>query len=358
MKLQHIIDSAVAMYENGKAIHLMGPPGCGKSQIVENEIFQALQAAYDEVFGFVKFTLADIDAVDVRGFCIPTKDANGKPIAVFTQSAIASAIEATGCERGILFFDERAQAETLTQKAIAPVLQDRVIGNYHLLEGWWIISASNRTTDRSGANKPLAHVTNRERIINVDADIDGVVKFLERKSYHPLCIAFAKARPGVVITNEVPTKDGPYCTPRSFESVCDYLTSHVNTTEDAICNDAITQELMSGDVGEGTAMEMFSFFKVANKLPTKDEIIKNPKKAKVPKDNELDAQYAAMQLCVHHATKDTVDSFFEYITRLKLELQTSAAKSLLEKGGGTLLNSKALSKFIAENRALVINSMS
>jgi len=123
-------------------------------------------------------------------------------------------------------------------------------------------------------------------------------------------------------------------------------------------DDGVTQELVMGDVGKGAAAEMFSFFKTVNKIPTIDEIKKNPMKAKLPKPEELDAQYAVMQMIVHNADAKNIDTLFTYIQRLNLELQTSAAKSLIEKTGGALLNSKAITDFISKNRTLIVNTLS
>jgi hypothetical protein len=94
--------------------------------------------------------------------------------------------------------------------------------------------------------------------------------------------------------------------------------------------------------------------KVADDLPTIEEILARPGKAKCP--DRLDAAYAGVQLCLHHADANNIDKIWEWTERLPLELQTSAAKSMLDRSGGQLLNSKRLGKWITKNRALVLQT--
>ena len=73
----------------------------------------------------------------------------------------------------------------------------------------------------------------------------------------------------------------------------------------------------------------------------------------------LDAAFAAAQMCLHHADKDNIEPIWIYVERLPRELQVSTAKKLADpkKGGGLLLNSKRLGKWISENQALIMNTM-
>jgi hypothetical protein len=118
------------------------------------------------------------------------------------------------------------------------------------------------------------------------------------------------------------------------------------------CDDFV-QEVIAGGIGKGAAADFLAYISVANKLPKIEEIYKDPMKAKLPLPDELDAQFAAAQLCVHHANVDTVEKLFTYVTRLNRELQTSTITRMSEKGKGILMNSPALNKWLAENSALV-----
>ena len=170
-------------------------------------------------------------------------------------------------------------------------------------------------------------------------------------------ITFAERRPDVVFSND-PVKDvnKPRCTSRSLTEAGKYHTMGLGDTM-ALPSDAVTQAIVAGHVGDAAAAQMFAFFKVADELPEIAEMESTPMLAKVPSAERIDAHFAAAQMVVYHANKDNVDNLFTYATRLNKELQTTIAKQLLAKGGGSLLNSKVLGKWIVENPALITNSL-
>lgn len=358
--LNAILKSTIPLYENRAAIHYKSPPGVGKSDTVKQQ-HELLEKTYGEEFGLTTVYLTSYDAPDIRGFAVPHKNPDGSAVTVFTKSPILTAIEATGLQRGILYLDERDQSDAIVQKAIAPTVYDRTIGDGKLPDGWWVISSSNRMSDRAGVVRPPMHLINREVILDIDFDVDGWAAWATNHGVHPMMVAFGRSRPGQLSVDELPRDPVQFCSPRSATRAGHYLAQIAGVNADGDPNmhlpdDDTTQQIIQGYVGKAAAAEMFGFFKVANELPDKNEILNSPQTAKLP--DRMDAQYAAMQMCIHHADADTVNPLFEYITRLSLELQTSAAKTLIEKSEGVLLNSEALTKFIRENRALVINTMS
>lgn len=357
MKLNELVKSAGALYKSGTALHLIGPPGVGKSDVIRHELRTALSDMYNEEFGFHDILLPTIDAPDIRGFLVPTKDAQGVATSFFTRSAVLpSRAYLAQHPRGIMLLDERNAADMLTQKAVAPAVLDKRFGEEQLPAGWWVISASNRVEDKSGVIKPPRHLVNRERTIPIDPSVDAWATWAEEKGLHPMLVAFAKRNPGVVFSNSVPAADGPFCTPRSFVSAARLLTEVAgvdvdgNPNMDIQVNDVI-QQAVAGDVGDGASAQLFGFLKIADQLPTIQEIEADPKKAKCPTD--LSAAYAAAQICLHYADAKRIDKLWAYCERLPKELQVSAAKSLIDKGGGTLLNSQALNKWITQNKALI-----
>lgn len=358
MKLIELVKSAAMLYASGTALHLVGPPGVGKSDTIKHQVRAALQAAHGgEEFGFHDVLLPTIDAPDIRGFLIPSKGADGTPTSFFTRSAILPSKEYLARHpRGIMVLDERNAADLLTQKAVAPVVLWKRFGEEYLPKDWWIVSASNRKEDKAGVITPPSHLRNRERQINIEPDVHSWSVWAEEQHIHPMLIAFAKKSPGIVFGDMPPKNEGPFCTPRSFTSAANLLAqaagvdANGNPNVDIPVNSLVSQ-MVSGDIGEGATAELFAFLKVADELPSIDEIIADPTKAKCP--TNLSAAYAAAQLCVHYAEAGTIDKLWQYNERLPKELQVTTAKSLISKGGGVLLNSKALTKWISQNKALI-----
>lgn len=357
MKLLDLVKSAVTMYKTGTSLHLVGPPGVGKSDSIKIDVRAVLSAHFGEEFGYHDCLLPTIDAPDIRGFLVPTKDKDGTPTSFFTRSAILPSKEYLAAHpRGVFLLDERNAADMLTQKAVAPCVLNKRFGEESLPEGWWIVSASNRTSDRSGVTKPPKHLVNRERTLQIEPDVHSWSVWAESKNIHPMLIAFAKQKPGIVFTDKVPDGDGAFCTPRSFVSAAHLLADVAGLDADGNPNMDIPvtnliAEMVSGDIGEGGCAELFAFLKVADQLPTIGEIEADPTKAKCP--TELSAAFAAAQMCVHYAKDTNLDKLWIYTERLPKELQVTTAKSLVAKPGGLLLNSKALTKWVASNKALI-----
>lgn len=364
MKLNQLPLAIVSLYQAGTAMQLLSGPGMGKSETIRYDCIAALEAHYGEEFGLVEEHLATRDAPDIGGFMVPSKDEDGRAVSKYTLPYIMARVEAqvaAGKKRGILFLDEFMQADHLVQKAAAPLILDGNIGEWNLPDGWFVMLASNRTDDGAGANKVLTHIVNRMGNLDVEFDLDALMRWGERPhvDMHPMLMAFWKAKPGIIYSDKTPKDGKPFSSPRSQAAAGKYIRTVLGEGNQSmhIPDDEITQQVIAGHVGAGVAAEMFAFFKVANELPTPEEIEADPQKAKRPDDTRLDAQYAAMTMCVYHANENNVDAMFQYITRLSRELQTSAAKSLLEKKGGALLNSPSLSKWIVKNKALVMSTV-
>jgi hypothetical protein len=349
----------VNWYASNTALHLVGPPGCGKTTVAEIDFPKMLGEHFSEVFGVHAETCTTVDAPDVRGFLVPSKDEKGRGISYFTRPAIMPTREYLDAHpRGLLILDERSQSQLLTQTALGPVVLSKQFGEHYLPEGWRIISTSNRLSDKSAVIRPPMHLINREATVEVEFDIDSSAHWWEAHDMHPMGVAFAKAHPGC-FAKDVPSEPKPYNTPRSYTMAWDYLKNVAGFDTDGnpnmkIVTDHISQEFVAAYIGDGSASELFAFLKVADDLPTIEEILAKPHKAKCP--DRLDAAYAGVQLCLHHADANNIDKIWEWTERLPLELQTSAAKSMLDRSGGQLLNSKRLGKWITKNRALVLQT--
>jgi len=358
MRLLDMTKSVKAIYESGVALHLKSAPGIGKSDWTEHDLVDTLSAAYGEQFGFHKCMAPTIEAADVRGFLIPTKDANGKPTSFFTRPAIMPSEDYLEKHpRGVYFIDENDSADLLTQKALSDVRLNKRFGDYQLPKGWMIVSASNRKSDRAGVVATLSHNRNRECTIQVDSDPVSWAVWAEKHRVHPMIIAWVKQRPSIAFSGEVPKNDEPFASPRSISMANSILSCGAKRDDRGelidmeLPSDSVTLALVAGCIGESVAAELMGFLKIHDQLPTIDDILADPMKAKCP--DSLAPAYAAMQICLHYTKPGNVEKLWLYVERLPKELQVSAAKSLIEKGGSTLFNSVALTTWISKNRALI-----
>lgn len=347
MLISGLTDNVLTKVFNARVSMLMlSKPGHAKTAWSE-------QFATRKGLGLVPFVGTQIDAPDWRGYAIPTKNAAGIPVTKFTLPPAMEMMARTGKSQGILLLEEFLQSDHLVQKAQASAFSERMIGEHPIPEGWVVWALSNRVGDRAGTNKILGHVTNRVTIFEVYNGIVPWAKWAVENNIHHMYIGFAQYRPGLVFDSDTPANpEKPYITPRSYTNACRFHMQDLDPSAE-LPTDEVTQEFIRGFIGEGAAAEFFSYLKVDEELPTIEQIRDSPMTAKLPPKERLDAQYAAMQLVIHHATPETIDPLFKYVERLNKELQTSTVKQLIDKSGGALLNSKALTAWIAANRALV-----
>jgi hypothetical protein len=361
MRILDLLKVTERLYESGAAVHIVGPPGGGKSSVIRNEVVNILSARYNESFGCAVSVAPTLDAPDYKGFLVPTKDAAGNPISVFTRSPeIPSESYLAAHPRGIMLIDELSSSEHLTQKALAGVILEKTFGNHKLPDGWRVWCASNRAADRAGALRMLSHIRNRTLEITLEADALSWAVWAEANGIHPLIISWAKQSPTVAFVEEVPNTDRPFSTARSVALAAKILQvgmrrdSEGRLTDMELPTDSLVQQAVYGAIGEGAGANLFGFLQVWDKLPTLEEILNDPKGAKCPQ--ELSAGWAAGQMCLHFSAKDNIDKLWTYIERLPREIQVSMAKSLLERSGSALLNSPALISWIHKHKALITAS--
>ena len=129
--------------EKQRPIFLMGPPGIGKTAIME-QIAQELGVA------LVSYSMTHHTRQSALGLpFIEHKTYGGREYAVseYTMSEIIASVydtmEATGLKEGILFLDEiNCVSETLAP-AMLQFLQYKIFGRHRVPEGWIVVTAGN-----------------------------------------------------------------------------------------------------------------------------------------------------------------------------------------------------------------------
>lgn len=338
------VANLLPVFETDTSVLFIGPPGIGKTSRV-------VQFGEEVGVPIVVAAATGKDSTDAAGFPVPIKEENGERVTRYTVSPIVTAIRDTGSERGILLLDELPQADTLMQKALTPAFFEKRLGDSKIPPGWAVWATGNRVQDRAGVNKIVSHQRNRISIVEVAADLEGFVRWATKNLLHHMIIAFARFRPDVVFTNEVPSGEDPYATPRSIARAERLLAYRARGSE--LPTDPVTKAFVAGLIGEAATAELFAFLATHQFLPEPEEIVEDPENARVPPSEEIGAHFAAASLAVSLTDGKTAEAVARYVNRLNREMQASSFLSMISSQGGAALNSPTLRNWMVQNRALI-----
>jgi hypothetical protein len=277
---------------------LWGPPGVGKSSIVK-------QIAKEKSWKVIDYRCSTRDPVSMMGLPdISAHTTRWKVPDEFPQ------IERDGAE-GILLLDEINAAPPMMQAAAFGLVLDRQVGEYRLPKGWRVVGAGNRKSDKAAAQAMPTALGNRFAHIGVVADLECTVAHFAAKRLPAMLIAFLRFRPGLL--HEMGEGDNmAFPTPRTWEEL-----SKVMDVED----DMLRLRAFAGYVGEGAAGELENFIKLSSDLPSVDNIVRDPRNARLPKNTA--AQFAITAALAHHADERRLPAMDIYVRRLPREFQVT-----------------------------------
>ena len=177
-----------------RPVLLMGPPGIGKTQIME-QISKEMQIA------LVAYTITHHTRQSAVGLpFISEKSYGGQTFSVteYTMSEIIASVyekmEQTGIREGILFIDEiNCVSETLAPTMLQ-FLQGKTFGNQKLPEGWIIVAAGNPPEYNKSVREFDVVTLDRLKKIDVEPDFPAWKEYAYRQEIHPAVISYLELR--------------------------------------------------------------------------------------------------------------------------------------------------------------------
>jgi hypothetical protein len=272
-------------------VFIWGGPGIGKSAIVRH-------LAADSALPLQDVRALLLDPVDLRGLPFLGQDGRSK-------WATPEFLPQGGS--GILFLDELNAAPAMVQAGCYQLVLDRKLGEYTLPEGWAIIAAGNRDSDRAVTTRMPTPLRNRFVHLEFEIDLQDWSEWAIEAGIRPEVIAFLRFRQELLSAFDRDANAFP--SPRSWEFVSRIL--------DATPDQTVEHELFAGAVGSGAATEFSAFLKTFRELPNIDAILLNPLKEPVPENAA--AQYAVASALAHCATDTNFDRICTYLGRMPTE---------------------------------------
>lgn len=223
----YLLKDAYGAYEipaiRQRPLFLMGPPGVGKTQIME-------QVARECNVGLVAYTITHHTRQSAVGLpFITEKEYGGKTYSVteYTMSEIVASIydkiESTGLTEGILFIDEiNCVSETLAPTMLQ-FLQYKTFGNHRIPDGWVIVTAGNPPEYNKSVRDFDVVTLDRIKLIHVEPDYEVWKAYAYEHDLHPAVISYLNTRTENFCRIETTVDGRFFATPRGWEDLSRFI---------------------------------------------------------------------------------------------------------------------------------------
>mgnify|MGYP001448893096 FL=1 len=309
-----------------RPVLLMGPPGIGKTQIME-------QIASECGIGLVSYTITHHTRQSAVGLpMIKTEEFDGKEYSVteYTMSEIISgvykAVKEQGHREGILFIDEiNCVSETLIPTMLQ-FLQCKTFGNQKVPEGWIIVAAGNPPEFNRSVREFDMVTYDRLRVINIDADLEVWREYAREREIHNAILSYLDIRPQNFYSVMADVDGLKFVTARGWEDMSSLM--YVYEELGISINAGVVGEFLHN---EDIAEDFAAYYDLYNKYRD-DYGINNILAGNATSDiyrRMTNADYDE-RLTVVNLLLDTLNKHFKYAAELKADTD-SWYKSIKEK---------------------------
>jgi len=216
-----VMDLACSVNEMGERFNplFVGPPGIGKSQIVQ-------QWCKKHGHDFIDMRLAYYDAPDMIGYPL-IKEKNGRQV----TSHITPELWPTE-GKGVILLDELNRGQPSVMNTVMQLLTDRKINNYILPEGWFVVACVNPESEHDDVNVMGSALLNRFQVFKVEYDRTSIINYMKEKNFHETVVMFVETNTWRYSNPEDCKGPGAkYISPRDLEPLSNVLKSGKLTSQ-------------------------------------------------------------------------------------------------------------------------------
>jgi hypothetical protein len=313
-------ENLIATVGKDVTVHLRGQPGIGKSSIL-----QTLAKRFPNHIP-VYIDCADLDLGDLA---MPAMNHNDKTTSFYPN-------ERFNLQHGkpvLIMLDEITKASEPVKNMLLPVMLERRLGSVKFHPDSIVYSTGNLTTDGVG-DTMKAHAKNRLTSVTVrNPNDDEWVAWGMDNGIAPEVLAWVKQFPHcLAMYNDESQKENMYMyNPRkqqdSFVSPRSLAKASVIVKNRNVLGEDATLVALSGTIGESAARDMSAYFSLADGLPSRESVYKEPDVAIVPSDPSARVILVMRELM--SITAENMDAWMRYIQRLPMETQALFAVNIM-----------------------------
>ena len=209
--------------EKQRPVFLMGPPGIGKTAIME-------QIASELGVGLISYSMTHHTRQSALGLpFIVQKNYGGQEydVSEYTMSEIIASVydmmEETGLREGILFLDEiNCVSETLAPSMLQ-FLQYKVFGRHRVPDGWIVVTAGNPPEYNNSVREFDIVTWDRLKRIDVEPDFGVWKEYAYLSSVHPAIISYLDVKHSDFYKIESTVDGKSFVTARGWSDLSDMI---------------------------------------------------------------------------------------------------------------------------------------
>jgi len=265
--------SLLKAFQVKRPLFLWGPPGIGKSELVEG-ITNDLNGL------MIDLRLGQMEPTDIRGIPFYNKDIGKMDWA----PPVELPDEETAAQYPIvvLFLDELNSAAPSVQSAAYQLILNRRIGKYKLPDNVVMVAAGNRESDKGVTYRMPTPLANRFIHQEMKVDFPSWLEWAVNNRVHKDVVGYLSFAKQDLYDFDAKSASRAFATPRSWTFVSQLL--------DDASDDDTTMNLIAGTVGEGLAVKFMAHKKVASRMPNPADILSG--KVKDLQVKEVSAMYS------------------------------------------------------------------
>jgi hypothetical protein len=284
--------SLLKAFKVQRPLFLWGPPGIGKSELVEG-ITKELSGL------MIDMRLGQMEPTDIRGIPFYNKDKgvmDWAPPVELPDEETASQYPIV-----VLFMDELNSAPPSVQSAAYQLILNRRIGKYHLPKNVVMVAAGNRESDKGVTYRMPTPLANRFLHQEMKVDFASYQEWAVKNKIHKDVVGYLSFAKQDLYDFDAKSASRAFATPRTWTFVSQLL------DDDDGDNDTLTN-LIAGTVGEGLAVKFMAHRKVSSKMPNPADVLSG--KVKDLNVKEVSAMYSlVISMC--YELKDAVEKKVE-----------------------------------------------
>jgi hypothetical protein len=240
-----------------RPLFLWGPPGIGKSELVEN--------ITTELGGLmIDLRLGQMEPTDIRGIPFYNKDI-GKmdwaPPVELPDEEMAKDYPIV-----VLFLDELNSAAPSVQSAAYQLILNRRIGKYRLPKNVVMVAAGNRESDKGVTYRMPTPLANRFLHQEMKVDFASWQEWAVTHKVHKDVVGYLSFAKQDLYDFDSKSSSRAFATPRTWSFVSELL-------EEDDSDDNTLTNLIAGTVGEGLAVKFMAHRKISGRMPQPEDIL-------------------------------------------------------------------------------------